>query len=122
MLSTNIINMDTKKVLTGMAAAAAGIYLFLNDEDSKPVREKSKTWMLKAKSEIAEKLEAAEEVSEEKYHEIVSEVMSKYEDVKETDEVEEMVRLFKNNWKKMLIRAAATAAASVASKKALNDK
>ena len=76
MLSTNIINMDTKKVLTGMAAAAAGIYLFLNDEDSKPVREKSKTWMLKAKSEIAEKLEAAEEVSEEKYHEIVSEVMS----------------------------------------------
>ena len=114
--------MDTKKVLTGMAAAAAGIYLFLNDEDSKPVREKSKTWMLKAKSEIAEKLEAAEEVSEEKYHEIVSEVMSKYEDVKETDEVEEMIRLFKNNWKKMLIRAAATAAASVASKKALNDK
>jgi len=114
--------MDKKTILTGAVAAAAGLYLFLNDDESKPVREKSKSWMLKAKSEIADKLEATEEVSEEKYHEIVSEVMSKYHDVAEKDEVDELKEFLRNNWKKLLARAAASAAATIATKKTMSSK
>ena len=67
-------------------AAFAGYYLF--GPEGKENRAKVKGWTLKAKGEVLEKIEKLEEVSEEKYHDIIDTVMAKYEKAKSTTEKE----------------------------------
>lgn len=108
-------------VVGGIAAAAAGIYIFFYDEDAKHRREKIQGWMLKAKAEIAERLEQTEEVTKDEYEKIVNEVLGKYREIADTKEVEEVKSELHDNWKKILARAAATAAASIVSKKIMDS-
>jgi gas vesicle protein len=97
---------DTKKTSSnsfamGIAtatAAFAGYYLF--GPKGKENRAKVKGWTLKAKGEILEKIEKLEEVSEEKYEEIVDKVMGKYEKLKSTteDETEKLKKELKSRY------------------------
>lgn len=81
------------------AAAFAGYYLF--GPKGKENRAKVKGWTLKAKGEVLEKIEKLEEVTEEKYHEIVDAVMGKYEKLKSTteDETEKLKKELKSRYK-----------------------
>lgn len=84
---------DTSKkgngFVLGVAAATAafaGYYLF--GPKGKENRTKVRGWTLKAKGEVLEKLEKLEEVSEDKYNDIVESVMAKYKKLKSTTEDE----------------------------------
>ncbi|MAQ77175.1 hypothetical protein CL684_01480 [Candidatus Campbellbacteria bacterium] len=83
-----------ESIAVGAAAALAGFagyYLF--GPKGKQNRKKVRGWTLKAKGEVLEKIEKLEEVTEEKYHDIVDVVMAKYKKLKtvaddETDKLE----------------------------------
>ena len=89
-------------VAAALAAAAAGAY-FLYGKDGAKNRKKIKSWMLKAKGEVLEKMEKLKEVNEEKYNEIVDAVAKKYLAVKEMDakELALMVKELKSYWKEI---------------------
>jgi hypothetical protein len=85
-----------------VAAAAIGAY-FLYGKDGAKNRKKVKGWMLKAKGEILEKVEALENVSEGKYQQIVEEVAARYRGARNVDKAE-LVALItdaKRHWKTM---------------------
>jgi gas vesicle protein len=87
-----------ESLAVGAAAALAGFagyYLF--GPKGKENRKKVRGWTLKAKGEVLEKIEKLEEVTEDKYHEIVDTVMKKYTKLKsiadeETDKLEEELK------------------------------
>jgi vacuolar-type H+-ATPase subunit H len=82
-----------------VATAAAGYFLF--GPKGKDNRKKVEGWTLKAKGEILEKIEKLDEVSEEKYHQIVEQVVGKYEKAKSRTkkEVAEFEKEAKKYWK-----------------------
>ena len=83
------VNKKANNFVLGVATAAtafAGYYLF--GPKGKENRAKVKGWTLKAKGEVLEKIEKLENISEEKYHEIVDSVMNKYKKLKTTTEKE----------------------------------
>lgn len=71
---------------TGLAAAAiaaaAGAYFLYGTKQGKKTQKKIKSWALKAKGEVLEKLEKAKEVSEATYKSAVTDVMKKYAKLK----------------------------------------
>ncbi len=66
----------------GMVAAALGAYLLYGSKDAKKNRAKVKGWMLKARGEILERLEAMEEVTEKTYGNVVQQVIANYRGMK----------------------------------------
>jgi hypothetical protein len=84
-----------------VAAAAIGTYFLYGAKGASSNRKKVKGWMLKAKGEILEKLEKAQEVSAEGYDMAVAQVMKKYEAMKEVDanDVAAFVADLKKHWK-----------------------
>jgi gas vesicle protein len=100
------INVNVGKVtaIAGAAiAAAAGAYFLYGTKQGKKVQKKVKSWALKAKAEVLEKLEKAKDVSEDSYNNIVSTVMSKYEKLKAEHgpEVEAVKKELMNYWKSL---------------------
>lgn len=85
---------------TGVVALAAASYFFFGP-DGKKNRNNLKSWMIKMKGEIIEKIESAQDVTEELYHKIVDTVTAKY--VKAGKVGEQEVRMFadmlKSQWK-----------------------
>lgn len=84
------------------AAAAAGAY-FLYGKDGAKNRKKIKSWSLKAKAEVLEKLERAKELNEDAYNQIVDAVSKKYAAVKAIDptELDLLVKELKGHWRRI---------------------
>jgi hypothetical protein len=68
--------------LTAAAVAAAGAYFLYGSKDSEANRKTVKSWALKAKAEVLEKMEDAKKMSREEYEEVVQAVAGTYAGVK----------------------------------------
>lgn len=87
----------------GLAAlAAAGAY-FLYGKNGAKNRKQVKSWALKIKGEVLEKLESLKEVNEEKYHTIVDQATDRYHRLKKVSgpEIKKINRDLKGAWGKI---------------------
>lgn len=93
-------------VSAGVAALSAAAYLLLGP-DGKKNRKNLRSWMVKMKAEVAEKLEDMKDVSAETYESIVDEVSKKYRSMKNIDQkdVQAEITDLKKHWKNMLKHA-----------------
>ncbi len=88
----------------GLAALAvagiAGAY-FLYGKDGAKNRKKVKTWALRAKADVMDKLEKSKVVTEENYHMIVDGAISKYAKLKHVapEELAALSKELKSHWK-----------------------
>ncbi len=83
-----------------LAALSAGAYFLYGTKEGAKKRVKIKGWMLKAKGEVLEKMEALKEVNEETYNKVLSTVMKKYEGLKNIDQAEVALMMtdLKKHW------------------------
>jgi hypothetical protein len=86
-------NVQTQAVAVGaglaaLAAAAAGAYFLYGSKDAAKKRKQIKSWMLKMKAEVLEKLEKMKDLDEAAYMELVQTVSKKYEALKNVDPIE----------------------------------
>lgn len=90
------------KVIVGatLAGLAAGAYFFLGPKGKKHQKQ-AKSWAIKMKGEVVEKLEKAKDVSEASYHDIIDKVTAKYNTGKfaAEEEVQELAADLKKHWK-----------------------
>lgn len=68
--------------LTAAAVAAAGAYFLYGSKDSDKNRKAVKSWALKAKADVLEKLEDAKNMSQDEYERVVHSVADAYSGVK----------------------------------------
>ncbi len=80
--------------LTAAAVAAAGVYFLYGSKNAAKNRQAVKSWALKAKAEVLEKLEDAKQMTKEEYHELVQKVAGTYESVKNASKGD--IKAFKN--------------------------
>ena len=94
---------EAGKVAAVAALAVAGVAgaYFLFGKNAPKRRKQVKSWVLKAKAEVLEKLEKAKEVSEDQYHAIVDAVGAKYANLKDTtpEEIVELGKELRTHWK-----------------------
>lgn len=95
-------NIGTKLGLAGLAVAGiAGAY-FLYGKDGAKNRKAIKTWTLRAKADVLEKLEKAKEVGQDTFESVVDEISAKYgtkmKDVS-ADDVAAFAKDLKKHWK-----------------------
>ena len=64
--------------LTAAAVAAAGAYFLYGSKDADKNRKSVKSWALKAKAEVLEKMEDAKKMSKDEYEDLVNSVASAY--------------------------------------------
>ena len=86
--------------LTAAAAAAAGAYFLYGSKNAAKNRKAVKSWMLKAKAEVLEGLERAQEMSKKEYEQLIDQVGTAYaklQDVKKTD-LADFKREMKQHW------------------------
>lgn len=87
--------------LTAAAAAAVGAYFLYGSKNAAKNRKAVKSWALKAKADVLEKLEEAQEMTQEEYKELVGNIANTYSTVKNASKAE--VKAFKDemldNWK-----------------------
>ncbi|HLP44101.1 MAG TPA: hypothetical protein VK145_02370 [Candidatus Nanoarchaeia archaeon] len=93
------------KVLVGvglatLAAAAAGTYFLYGSKNAQKNRKIVRGWMLRAKGEIIEQMEAVKDMNEEMYHRIVQEVTDRYAKLKNIDmgEMKDFRDELKTHW------------------------
>lgn len=87
--------------LAALAAAAAGAYFLYGSKDGAKKRKQIKSWGLKLKADVLEKLENLEDVSEDTYMKIVDEATKGYKAVKNVDaaELAQVAMELKKHWK-----------------------
>lgn len=92
--------LEATAVGAGIAGLAAAAYFFLGP-DGKKNQKTVKSWAIKMKGDVVEKLENAREVGEPVYHQIIDTVAAKYEKGKKTVpvEVQELANDLKKHWK-----------------------
>lgn len=113
--------------LTTAAVAAAGAYFLYGSKDAAKNRKKVKGWALKAKGEVLEVLEKAEEMTKDEYDALIEQVAKAYgamQGVSKADAVS-FVKEMKQHWKeiekkgkKMVGKSAPKKAAKKAASKA----
>jgi len=113
--------------LTTAAVAAAGAYFLYGSKDAKKNRKKVKSWMLKAKAEVLEALENAEQITEEEYQALIGGVMKTYGKAqsltkKELKEFEEEMRGHWNGIMKSGPKRKAKASGKKTAKKTVKKK
>ena len=84
---------DTQKIgigvgLTAAAVAAAGTYFLYGSKGASKNRKAVKSWALKAKAEVLEKLESAKQMSKEEYEQVIDSVIGVYGDLKQASKVD----------------------------------
>jgi len=111
--------------LTAAAVAAAGAYFLYGSKDADKNRKTVKSWALKAKAEVLEKMEEAKKMSQDEYEELVHSVADAYAGAKgatKTD-LKSFTSEMKDYWSaieskaKPAAKAAAIAMASEAARK-----
>lgn len=97
--------------LTAAAVAAAGAYFLAGSPDAKKNRRKVKSWMLKAKAEVLEGLEKAEEMTETEFNTLVMSVAKTYEKLQDASkaDIADFKREMKENWPKIVKEGAEVA-------------
>lgn len=86
--------------ITAAAAAAAGAYFLYGSKNAAKNRKAVKSWALKAKADVLETLESAQEMSKKEYEQLVDRVGAAYshlQDVKKTD-LADFKREMKQHW------------------------
>jgi|JI10StandDraft_1071094.scaffolds.fasta_scaffold1220338_1 uncharacterized protein YpuA (DUF1002 family) len=111
-------NIGAKLGLAGIAVAGlAGAY-FLYGKNGTKNRKAIKTWTLRAKADVIEKLEKAKEVGQDTFESVVDEISSKYgakmKDIS-TEDVAAFAKDLKKHWKD--IKSELTPKAKPAAKK-----
>jgi len=108
--------------LTAAAVAAAGTYFLYGSKSAAKNRKAVKSWVLKAKAEVLEKLEDAKEMSREEYEALIGSVAGAYAGVKNASKGE--LKAFKDemvdHWK--AIERTAKPKKKVVAKKAVPAK
>jgi len=105
----------------GIAVLSGAAYLLFGPEGKKH-RKDLKSWMLKMKAEIMEKMEDAKELTAPAYEAIVAQVSDKYKALKHVNaaDIEKEVAELKKNWRAMtkMVKAKKPATKKPAAKKA----
>ncbi len=98
----------------GLVAAATAAY-FLS---SKKSRAAAKSWAIKMKADVIEKIEKAKDLSKESYEQIVDQMSAKYHKLKDTtpEEVAEIVSELKKKWSHLKPKSAKKTAKKVSKK------
>jgi hypothetical protein len=114
---------DAQKVsigvgLTAAVAAAAGTFFLYGSKSAAKNRKVVKSWALKAKAEVLEKLEDAKEMSRDEYEQLVSSVAKAYTIAKSASKKDlvEFTKEMKDHWRSI---EKAAAPAKKAAKKAV---
>lgn len=96
-----------KAALAGAVAALAAGAIYFYGPDGERRRRKLHGWMLKAKGEVLDRLEELEDVSEEKYQEIVETVMDEFAERKEVSRsaADTLRAELKEEWRHIRARA-----------------
>jgi len=86
--------------LTAAAVAAAGAYFLYGSKDADQNRKAVKSWGLKAKAEVLERMEDAKKMSREEYEDMVHAVAGTYAGVKGASkkELSEFAAEMKEHW------------------------
>ena len=89
--------------LTAAAVTAAGAYFLYGSKHAVQNRKKVKGWVLKAKGEVLEALEKAEQITEAEYKELVDTASKAYGTVKNATagEVKDFKKEMEDHWKKL---------------------
>ncbi len=86
--------------LTAAAVAAAGAYFLTGSKNAKDNRKKVKSWMLKAKADVLENLEKAEQMTEAEFNQLVMSVSNTYSELKDASnaDIADFKREMKAHW------------------------
>lgn len=95
-----------KKVLVGaglVAGAALAAYLLTSPKDRKKAAKQIKTWMTDMQKDVADKVKKVQDLTQEKYNQIVDDVTPKYKVLKDvsSDELADFADEMKSHWKKI---------------------
>lgn len=84
----------------GLAGLAASAYFLLSPKGKKYQKE-LKSWVIKMKGEVVEKLEKAKDVSEPVYHEIIDTVAARHKKIMKNndEEIAELAQDLKKHWR-----------------------
>ena len=84
----------------GAIAAVAGAYFMYGSKKAAKNRKEVKSWLLKAKADVLEKLEDAQEMSKKDYEKVIDAVGAAYKDVKNVSKTEmaDFKREMKGHW------------------------
>lgn len=106
--------------LTAAAVAAAGTYFLYGSPKASQNRKKVKSWALKAKAEVLEALEDAQDMTEEEYRNLVEAVTGAYASLKSASktEINDFKKEMMDHWKKIEKTAPAKKISRAATKKA----
>lgn len=93
--------MGAKVALAALAVAGAAGAYYLYGKDGAKNRKKVKTWALRAKADIIDKLEKSKAVTEENYHMVVDGALAKYAKLKHVtpEELSALSKELKSHWK-----------------------
>lgn len=99
---------DTQKIslgvgLTAAAVAAAGTFFLYGSKGASKNRKAVKSWVLKAKAEVLEKLETAKEMSADEYMQLIDTVGGAYAQIKDASKVDiaSFKKEMKEHWNKI---------------------
>ena len=89
--------------LTAAAVAAAGAYFLYGSDSAAKNRKAVKSWTLKAKAEVLERLEDAKEMTADEYEELIATVAGTYSGVKGASkkELKEFASEMQDHWKQI---------------------
>lgn len=90
--------------LTAAAVAAAGAYFLAGSKNAKQNRKKVKSWMLKAKAEVLEGLENAQEMTEAEFNQLVGTVVTAYSGLKDATkaDISDFKKEMQEHWPKIV--------------------
>ena len=89
--------------LTAAAVAAAGTFFLYGSKGASKNRKTVKSWVLKAKAEVLEKLEQAKEMSQAEYMQLIDSVGGAYSQFKDASKVDisSFKKEMKEHWNKI---------------------
>lgn len=93
--------------ITAAAVAAAGAFFLYGSKNAAKNRKAVKSWTLKAKAEVLEKIEQAKDMTKEEYEQLIDTVSSAYTGVKNASKVD--LSTFKKEMKEHWSNIAKTA-------------
>ena len=114
--------------VAALAAAAAGAFYFYGSSAAPKHRRKMKSWILRAQSEVMERMENMQKITQQAYDRTVDEVMETYKKIQSipTDEIVEMAKEMKGHWdsisKQLKSPAVRRAAVTITKKRVLKGK